>query len=299
MKYFRFALSGMVVLLYLLGSCKAEEAEHGVQEVIEEASQDDEAEAKEGAPVTENGEEDPADGKKPDASSPDDEGGDPPDETPGVLSLQINELRFGFSGEDSVGFIEFKILSAGNLGRLQVFIASNPNKLVFEFLPVEVKKGDYVVLHPRTIGTECKDEYGEDLNESGGADASPTARDFWIPGSTELLSKDDAVYIMDQDERVLDAVIILENTGAINWPTLSGQNFLSIINYLFNKDAWQSAGGTSLSPADAVNVSTAVNDHTRSVSRNETVEDTNTKADWYVTASNGATPGMENSPRPK
>jgi hypothetical protein len=288
MKYFHFALSGMVVLLYLFSSCSNGETESGKQEVIEKITQDDGTEAYEETPVTKNDEEAPADGIEPDTSSPDDEDGDPPDETPGVLSLKINELRFGSSGEDSVGFIEFKILSAGNLGWLRVFIASNVGKCVFEFKPVGVKKGDYVVLHLRKLEASCKDEYGEDLTESGGTDSSPTARDFWIPGEAELLNKNDAICILDQDERVvLDAVIILENANTAEWSKLS-----LFIDFLLIEDAWKFADRTTPSPTDAVNISGIDTNYNRSVSRDETVEDTNTAADWYITS---ATPGRENT----
>jgi hypothetical protein len=293
MKYFHFALSGMVVLLYLFSSCSNGETESGKQEVIEEITQDDGTEAYEETPVTKNDEEVPADGIEPDTSSPDDEDGDPPELFLNVPVLQINEIYTEYKSQIAE-FIEFKMLSAGNLGGLRVFIASNVNKPVFEFKPVGVKKGDYVVLHLRTLGTECKDEYGEDLNESGGTDSSSTARDFWVHGGVRPLLRNDAIYIMDQDEHVvLDAVIILENTGTTvtEWPKLS-----LFIDFLLIEDAWKFADRTNPSPTDAVNISGIDTNYIRSVSRDETVEDTDTAADWYVTANYGATPGKKNNP---
>jgi hypothetical protein len=307
----------MVVLLCLLGSCSNTDIESVKQEVIEaieNLTQDDEAAAYEGTPVTKNGEEAPAAGKKPDASSPDagagnppaggtpdndPQNGDPPKPPANVPSLRINELRTEYRKFGSyfrAEFIEFKMLSAGNLGGLRVFIASNYNNpLVYTFKPVEVKEGEYVVLHLSTFEEEkefCIDEYGEDLSESGGTESCSKARDFWIPGETELLGKIDAIYIMDQDNRVLDAVMIIENTGG-TWPN----NWIYEAAVLLSNGAWKSATGTIPIPADAVDSSDS--SITRTVSRDENAEDTNTKADWYVSVSNGFTPGMENSPRPK
>jgi hypothetical protein len=306
----------MVVLLCLLGSCSNTDIESVKQEVIEaieNLTQDDEAAAFEGTPVTKNGEEAPAAGKKPDASSPDvgagnspaggtpdndPQNGDPPKPPANVPSLRINELRAGYRYNNSrANFIEFKMLSAGNLEGLRVFIASKSNNTpVYTFEPVEVKEGEYVVLHLRTLEASCKDEYGENLNESGGTDSSPTARDFWIPGNAELLYQNDAVYIIDHDDRVLDAVMILDKPDK-TWPKVSGRDCLAeAAEFLFSKGAWKSSAGTSPLPVDAVDISSIVSSVIRAVSRDETAEDTNTAKDWHIT---GATPGKVNSLKSK
>jgi hypothetical protein len=210
-----------------------------------------------------------------------------------IPDLQINELRTEYV-KPKAEFIEFKMLSGGNLGGLRVFVAGNyTDPLLYEFKPVEVKEGEYVVLHLRTLEESCKDEYGESLNESGGTDSCSTARDFWIPGSHELLHKTDAVYVLDQDDCVLDAVMLAESP-ALLW----GKTYFSeAAKFLFNKGAWKSAAGTVCGPMDAVNSSDIGGAVTRSISRDETAENTPTAADWYVTATSGATPGLPNNPK--
>jgi hypothetical protein len=210
-----------------------------------------------------------------------------------VPALQINELRTEYS-KPKAEFVEFKVLSAGNLGALRVFAAGNIKKpLIYEFASIEVEEGEYVVLHLRTLDDSCKDEYGDSLDESGGTDSSPTARDFWIPGSTKLLRKTDAVYVLDQDDKVLDAVMIAEKPGS-QWNKSIGE----AAEFLFNKDAWASGTGTVCTPAEAVNSSGIGTALTRSVSRDETAENTRTAADWFVTATSGETTGQPNSTRP-
>jgi hypothetical protein len=209
-----------------------------------------------------------------------------------VPALVINELRTEYS-KLKAEFIEFKMLSAGNLGALQVFaVGNNKTPLIYEFAPVEVEEGEYVVLHLRTLEDSCKDEYGDSLDESGGTDSSPNARDFWIPGSTKLLRNTDAVYVMDQDDRVLDAVMIAENPNS-KW----NKNLVGAAELLFNNGAWESGAGTACTPADAADTSGVKSSATKSVSRDETAENTRTAADWYVTANGGATPGRPNVPR--
>ena len=332
MKYFRFALWGMAVMLYLLCSCSFEEPDVEKQ-VIEKVNKDDAAagretpvtgkekpDGKEGTPVTGEDEPDDEEGtpvtgeEEPDdeeatvtgEGEPDGEEGTPvigedddeeapeSSENAGKLALQINELRTEYS-KLRVEFIEFKILSAGNLGGLRVFIASNyKNPLIYEFLPVEVKKGEYIVLHLRTLEEGCKDEYGKDLGESGGTDSSPTARDFWVPGKTEILRKTDVIYVLDQDDQALDAVMIAEKPDAV-WPKVSKQDcFTEAAEFLFNQGAWKSADGTIPVPSDAA--SSASTTYSRTICRDETIKNSRTAADWYVTVSSGATPGQQNNP---
>jgi len=214
-----------------------------------------------------------------------------------VPEMLITELRTE-NDKLKAEFIEFKILSDGNLGALRVFIASTYKKpLVYEFEPVEVESGEYVVLHLRKLEEACKDEYGEDLSESGGTDSFPQARDFWIPGNDKLLHKSDAVYVLDQDDRVLDAVVFVINPGLAAWPLFSNQDFFpKVIEFLFSQGAWNSADGNIPVPSDAVNSSKTT--PTQTICRDETtVENTRTKADWYITANKCATPGLPNDPK--
>jgi hypothetical protein len=206
-------------------------------------------------------------------------------------ALRINELRTEYS-KPRAEYIELKMLSDGNLGALGVFAMGNKEPLVYKFAPVEVKAGEYVVLHLRTFEESCKDEYGASLNESGGTDSSPTARDFWIADSKEYLRKTDAVYVLDQDGWVLDAVMLSEKPDFL-W---GKDNFNKTADFLFNQGAWKSPVGEVCTPADAVDTSVYKGAATLSISRYEAAENTHTAADWYVTKSGGATPGLPNKP---
>ena len=204
-------------------------------------------------------------------------------------SLVINELRTE-NTKPKAEFIELKMMSDGNLGAARVFVASNDKSpMIYEFFPVEVRRGEYVVLHLRTVEEGCVDEYGDDLSQSGGTNALSTARDFWVGGNSKLLRKTDAIYILDQDDRVLDAVMISEKPDAL-W---AREHFAEAADFLFNKGAWKSADGTICSPQRAVISAGTTN--TRTICRDETAGNSNTAADWYITGTSGATPGAANS----
>lgn len=211
-----------------------------------------------------------------------------------IPRLVINELCTEYS-KPKTEFIEFKIIAAGNLGGMRVFIEGNSNavsRTIYEFMPQEVKQGDYLTLHLRTIEEGCIDEYGEDLALSSGANSSPEARDFWAPDNSKLIHKAaSAVYVLDQDERVLDAVMISETSS----PSWQKEYFAETAGFLFEQGAWKTADGTICAPSDSV--VSAGSTGTRTICRDETIENTNTAADWYITATGSATPGKPNNPK--
>ncbi|MCL2765916.1 MAG: hypothetical protein FWD40_11670 [Treponema sp.] len=205
--------------------------------------------------------------------------------------LVINEICTEYSNPRTE-FIEFKMKTAGNLGAMRVFIIGNSaasSRTIFEFSPVEVKKDEYVVLHLRSVEDSVKNEYGSNLDESGGRNASPTARDFWIPGNTKLIHKTSMIYVLDQDDNVLNAVMLCENPN-LPWPK---DYFTETANFLFEKSAWKSSDGITCRPADAI--PSAATTNTRTINRDETTANTNSAANWYVTVTSGATPGRPNN----
>jgi len=212
--------------------------------------------------------------------------GEEPDAPPGAPELVINELRTESSATRSE-FIEFRMLTAGNLEGLRVFVyrsGGGRTPFVFEFPYTKVEAGEYAVLYLRTL-------------EAAGADLSPTAHNFWVPGSSSRLNKTSAIYVLDRDDRVLCAVMISENPDPSSWEGGGRAFFAEIAGFLFEQGAWKSSAGGVATPADAVITSAVGTAATRSVSRDESAGNTGTSADWYVTANNGATPGMPNDPR--
>ena len=209
-----------------------------------------------------------------------------------IPKIEINELRAVYSGSTSrVEYIEFKVKSAGDLEGLRLYIMWDAKKPYFDLPAVDVKLGEYITLHMRTLESVCVNELGEDLSESAGTDSCPTARDLWIPGSaTKWLHKTDIVYLQDANGVILDAVILNE-TPAEKW---SRGHFAEIVEDLYNRGAWKSDNGQPPGPFDAVDTSSVKSSATKSISRYEGKENTRTAKDWYITDSNKASPGLPN-----
>jgi len=111
--------------------------------------------------------------------------------------LRINELQCGKNSSASNphrDYIEFVVRRGGNLGAEVVRWASSVKIMEYKFPSAEVKGGDIILLHCAPEGLpEEKDEVGQDLGISGGADSSSVARDFWtsaggLPDATGIVA---------------------------------------------------------------------------------------------------------------
>jgi len=208
--------------------------------------------------------------------------------------LVFNELRTEYS-KPKVEFVEFISQGPGNLGGMRLFIAgSSPTTPVYEFAPTEVKPGEYIVLHLRTIEEGCQDETGADLAFSAGTEANNEARDLWLPGSSKLLHKTDALWLMDQDNKIIDAVLLSESQDA-KW----SDKITEAANLLGKGKAWLPSSGNSAewSPGPSDAVITAGTTLTRTICRDDTLSPKPCAGSWYITANSSATPGKENNPK--
>ena len=96
---------------------------------------------------------------------------------------------------------------------------------------------------------------------------------------------------MDQDDRVIDAIMHSEKPESV-WT----KDYLAeAAEFLFSQGAWKSPDGNICTPAEAISSAGAT--ATRTICRDETVENTNSAAGWYITATSGNTPGRPNDPR--
>jgi hypothetical protein len=190
-----------------------------------------------------------------------------------------------------VEFVELFAQEAGNLGALRLYIASHSfSQPVLEFSPIEVEAGEYIVIHLRTKEEGWADETGEDLSLSRGTDALETARDLWIPGNKKILHKDDLVYLLDQDGKIIDGVVITSDPEKPDWASDSLQKAAALFA---SQDAWL----PQPSPAAALDCASIKTSTTKSISRHQDREDSNSAGDYYLTEKSGnASPGGPNTP---
>jgi hypothetical protein len=208
--------------------------------------------------------------------------------------LLFNELRTEYS-KPKAEFVEFVSQGPGNLGGMRLFIAGQSlTTPVYEFSPAEVKTGEYIVLHLRTVEEDCLDETGANLALSGGTDADNEARDLWVPGAKKLLHKTDALWLMDQDDKIIDAILLSENSEA-KW---NSDKIAEAASHLGRQKAWLPSNGNAAewSPGPSDAVITAGTTNTRTICRDEETFSTRPYAgNWYITATSSATPGKKNN----
>jgi hypothetical protein len=209
-------------------------------------------------------------------------------------ALVLNEIRTEYT-KPRLEFVEFLALESGNLGAMRFFIAGHSlTTPVYEFPPAEVNAGEYIVLHLRTAEEGCVDETGTNLALSSGYEAQDDARDFWIPGSSKLIHKSDALWLMDQDNRILDAVMLYDNPKDWDKYASAAAEFLGL------KKAWlplNGDAGVNWIPNSASAVISTGTTATRTICRDQDLPPGPRAGNWYITANSSATPGKRNNPK--
>jgi hypothetical protein len=212
-----------------------------------------------------------------------------------IPPLRITEVRTEYS-KPKAEFVELRTLKAGNVGAMRLFIASSGMETpVFEFPPAEVGADEYLVVHLRTLDPESVNETGGDLGASpysGDNEAFPEARDFWVPGTAKRIKKTDIILCVDQDDRIIDALLLSETPD----PWWKAEALARAAELAGKQGAWTSpdaAAGQLPGPESAVG--SRYTTATRSISRDEAAPDSNSAAGWYITAASNATPGRPNS----
>ena len=199
--------------------------------------------------------------------------------------IVFNELRLDYSNP-RIEFIEFYVLEPGNLGAMRLFIAHQSMTTPFyEFAPVEVKRGDYIVLHMRTQNENSVDELGEDINISQGDGANDNARDFWVSGNRRLLHSPNGLWLLDQDDNIIDSLLLSLNPEA----DINNRTFLAAAEFLVSKGEW------SMDPHNAI--ITRGTAATRTLNRDESLPHERKAGAWYITVQSGHTPGFLNDTR--
>ena len=210
--------------------------------------------------------------------------------------MVFNELRLDYSNP-RIEFIEFYVLEGGNLGAMRLFIAHQSMEIpFFEFPPIEVETGDYIVLHLRTRDDSSVDETGDNIALSGGDGARNDARDLWVPGNRKYLHTPNGLWLMDQDDNILDALLLSQT------PASDGNNrvFMAAAEFLGKSNAWLPASGEAEAgwvptPSDAI--LSAGTTATRTLNRDESLPHAPRGSNWYVTVTSGHSPGIKNDTR--
>jgi hypothetical protein len=210
---------------------------------------------------------------------------------PGVL---INEFTPRGSS-DHPDLLELKVLADGDLGGVVLYVGTPSDfeaRLVFPSF--EVAGGSYLVVHCRPTGDPAEIDETGDPAASGGADASPSTRDFWFRGSAGLGGNNGVISIYERPGgRILDGVLYSNRTSDSDerYRGFGTSDVLERAEELVRDGGWRVVGA-SVAPEDGVSPegSTA----TRSLCRSSTSIDTDARTDWHVVPTRGSTFGADN-----
>jgi hypothetical protein len=215
---------------------------------------------------------------------------------PEIPEILINEFTTNGSAAHP-DMVELYIKTNGNMAGV-VFYAGCDTLSDFEFVfpNTVVTKGEYIILHTKPQGIDDeKDETGENKNISGGLDASPYARDFWVKGGTGLSGNNGALSIYTSPGGNLMDAVIYSNRNSLSDEKYGGfgsSAMLQKINNIFEQGGWIFSTD-KLIPEDCVNPEQS--SATRSISRSSLSTDTDTSADWHITPTSGYSFGKINN----
>ena len=203
-----------------------------------------------------------------------------------VPRLRLSEVRMDYS-KPKVEYLEMVALTAGNLGGVQIVNSANADATIREFPPVEVREGEFVVWHFRSVEEGLVNEL-KGLDESGGTNSSPQARDFWDDQARSPFKKTNVVLLRERSGgAILDALLCAEE-GKDDWPS---DALKDAAREAAQAGAWK-PGPLVSDAARAVGMSP-----TRTLARDSVLTDTDTAADWIVCATGKCSPGLPNAPR--
>lgn len=212
---------------------------------------------------------------------------------PRLPRVRINELNIQGSSTRP-DFIELLVQSDGNLAGLVVALGKPADgEPFFTFPSVEVRAGDFVLLHAKPQGiTQEKDER-RNKRESGGLLSSPSAWDFWWRGGKGLSGTNGLVVLLDNprgDAR--DAVVYTNRTSASDdrYDGWGSQAMKLRAEWVRALGIWPTVEEGKIVPEDGVPSGEVT--ATRTLNRRNTGTG---KGAWFTGATGTSTPGAANT----
>lgn len=202
-----------------------------------------------------------------------------------VPELILSEIQSRYSNPKAE-FVEVYAKTGGNLSGVCIFSAKDGAKNRYVFPAVEVKAGEFIVVHLRNSEAGVINETGSDLSLSAGTYSSES-RDLWLENTGARIGDKTDVILLEKsaDGEVLDAVAFAES-ALEDWPK---DIYSETLERAVKAGVWQSSSIKDAANGDKLSA-------TRTISRqNDSVPAG--KDTWLVTAINTASPGKPNSDR--
>ena len=203
-----------------------------------------------------------------------------------IPKLILSEVQTEYAKPKSE-FVELYAQTSGNLAGVCIYSAFDGETKRVELPSIDVKAGEYIVVHLRKVEENCITEDGNNLSLSGGAYSS-ASRDIWHENTSARLGKTDVILLEERaGGKIMDSLLIAESKYSI-WPKDSQAK---AAKRAFDSGTW--LDGYNIENALIADKATT----TRTISRQGNLANAKPcgKSGWIVTASKGASPGLVNS----
>lgn len=214
---------------------------------------------------------------------------------PNLPDMIINEFTTQGSSANP-DRVEIAVLSDGNTAGAVLFEGSDffwDQRKVFP--AIEVKAGDFIVIHFKSTGDPMEIDETENRNESGGIKPADDAWDLWVDEGTGLSGNNGTLMLFTTlYGTLMDGLVYSNRTSDSdgNYRGFGSTKVMERADRLIELGGW-TAHGELAAPEDAINPedSTA----TRSMCRDSLSEDNNCKEDWHIVPTSTSTFGAVNS----
>ena len=220
-----------------------------------------------------------------------------------IPSLVMSELRMKKKSKKAgPEFVEFYALSSGNTSGISLVSGANGMENRYEFPAMEVKAGEYIVLHLRNDCEGSVDETGTSLALAKAPDCVNTARDLFVPRGDKdkrfLGIGSDIIYLQNVNTGELyDALVVIDK---VKNPEKIPDSLLEAAALVEQSGLWlDSEGNPSCTIESAVNGS-SIDKDAHSLNRKSVkslkIDGHPAKASmWYeVSKTKEQTPGTQN-----
>lgn len=210
-------------------------------------------------------------------------------------ALRINEFITNGSTTHP-DLVELTVIGAGNLAGLCLSVGTPGDWDSRMVLPNRrVESGEFVLVHCKPSGDAAEIDEAADPAASGGADSSPLAWDYWMPGGTGLSGNNGVLTLSSSPGgTIADAVVYSNRTSDSDdrYRGFGSTRMMDWVDEIVAKGMWSGAGELA-APEDAVDPSDSTS--TRSICRSSDSADTDSRGDWHVVPTRGSTFGTINS----
>jgi len=153
-------------------------------------------------------------------------------------------------------FVEFLVLTDGNLSGLEFVSAYDGVERKFKFPALEVSKGEILVLHLRNRGQGCVSETGDDLSLATSSYCSNDIRDLWVTTEdTALGNKTDVLVLWNSfNGSVIDCLMYRESK-VTEW----NEKYLELVEKCCESGIYSSCDDEKIAKTDGMSPTKTLN----------------------------------------